>query len=291
MNQNRMDKEPAWINYVKQRIKDNKNWLCMFVGPTGSGKSLSAASVLEMLNKDFNIDMVIFSGKDLMNLINSGNYDKKKTGQVIGFEWDEAGVDLSSRNWQSATNRIVNFLLQTFRHKNFVLIFTAPYMDFIDSSTRKLFHAIFETCKINKEKQTVTVKPKQIEYNADRKKFYYHYLKVLVKGVGMVKIKRWSIPRPTKELEKSYEAKKIKFTSRLNKGIEETFDRMDGDGKIRKKLTERQQNILKCWKKGITNQTEIAKEISKIENQDVDNTIISRNERFMRDKGYRKENH
>jgi len=39
------------------------NGTLLVTGPTGSGKSLSAASVLQMLNKDFNVDMIVFSGK------------------------------------------------------------------------------------------------------------------------------------------------------------------------------------------------------------------------------------
>jgi len=284
------EEQPAWIKYIRQRIKDNKNFLGMFVGPTGSGKSLSAASVLQMLNKDFNVDMIVFSGKDLMRLINYGNYSKDKD-TVIGFEWDEAGVSLGNRQWQSITNKVINFLLQTFRHKNFVLLFTAPYMDFIDSSTRKLFHATFETTGINKQKQTVTVKPKQIQYNADKKKFYYHYLRVVIPGVGSVKKKRWKIPRPSKELEKEYETKKIDFTSKLNKEIEGTLESLGSDGRVRRKLTDRQRDIEECWKLGIKNQTKIAEHINKKRNIIIYQPQISEDERSMRNKGYLKENY
>jgi len=284
-------KEYSWINYIKQRITDNKNFLCMITGPTGSGKSLSGLSILEMLNKDFNIDMVVFSGKHLMRLINYGNYDTKKKDKVIGFLWDEAGIGLGSRQWQSITNKVINFLLQTFRHKNFVLIFTAPYMDFVDSATRKLFHAVFETTEINKQKQTVTIKPKQLQYNADKKKFYYHYLKVLIKGKGMVKIKRWAIPRPSKETEKSYEEKKIAFTTKLNKEIEGTLESLDSNGKRRRQLTDTQILIIEAWKSGIKNQTKIAEYVGKKEKKRVYQPEISENERHMKNKGYFKENY
>jgi len=271
--------QPAWIGYIKKRIKDNKNFLCMVVGPTGSGKSLTALSILEMLNDKFNIDMVVFNGKDLIKLINYGTYEKTKDN-VIGFLWDEAGVELSNRNWQSITNKIINYLLQTFRHRNFVLIFTAPYMDFVDSSTRKLFHAVFETCGINKQKQTVTIKPKQIQYNADRKKFYYHYLKVSVEDNGVVKKKRWKIHRPTPEVEKLYERKKFAFTSELNKKIEKTFDSLDDDGRKRKPMTEIQKMVKKYRDQGVKPQEEIARLVTierkeKTSQQTVSNALQS----------------
>jgi len=281
--------QPAWIGYIKQRIKNNKNFLCMVVGPTGSGKSLTALSILEMLNDKFNIDMVVFNGKDLIKLINYGTYKKTKDN-VIGFLWDEAGVELSHRNWQSITNKIINYLLQTFRHRNFVLIFTAPYMDFVDSSTRKLFHAVFETCGINKQKQTVTLKPKQIQYNADRKKFYYHYLKVSIKDHGVVKKKRWRVHRPTPETEKLYEKKKFEFTSELNKKIEKTFDSLDDDGRKRRPPTELQQLVLNCIKKGITKQEDIAEELTKLRNKKVSQQSVSVSLRLLRNKGYYPQN-
>ena len=282
-------KEYSWIKYIKKRIADNKNFLGMFVGPTGSGKSFSALSVLEMLNKEFDIDMVVFDAKSLMKLINSRKYDKKIEGNVTGFLWDEAGINLSSRQWQSITNRVINFLLQTFRHKNFVLLFTAPYMDFVDKATRKLFHAVFETAGIDKKNQTVIVKPKQLEYNADKGKFYYHYLKIIKNGKGYIKIKRWAIPRPSPEVEKEYEKKKIAFTTELNKQIEESLSTEKSlISKPKKPLTPRQQLILECWKKGIKTLKEIAKEVGKVEKKKIHIRQIYNNEKYMENKGYNK---
>ena len=157
----------SWINYIHNRIKNNKNFLATLTGKTGSGKSWSALSMGEMLDKDFNIKRIIFKAEDLMDLINNGNL---KRGSVI--IWDEAGIDLSNRNWQSNINKMLNFLLQTFRHKNFILILTVPYQDFLDASSRKLFHADIETVSIDKREKRVIVKPKLLQYNPGMKKWY-----------------------------------------------------------------------------------------------------------------------
>lgn len=202
------------VRYIHRRIKNNKNFLATITGPTGSGKSWSGLSMAELLDKNFTIDRVIFRAKDLMKLINSGDL---KPGSVI--IWDEAGIDLSNRNWQSVTNKMLNALLQTFRHKNFILFFTVPYHDFIDSASRKLFHADFETQKINKVKMEVIIKPKLLQYNSNLAKWYRKYLKVQING-AMIKIKRWAIPKPSYALIKAYEDKRAMFTKDLNKDID-----------------------------------------------------------------------
>jgi ABC-type oligopeptide transport system ATPase subunit len=212
----------SMVKYVHRRIKNNKNFLVTITGPTGSGKSWTGLSIAELLDPTFNIDRVIFKGKELMRLINTGNL---KPGSVI--LWDEAGIDLSNRNWQSVTNKMLNALLQTFRSRNFILIFTVPFSDFVDASSRKLFHADFETQRINKALQEVVIKPKLLQYNPNLKKWYRKYLKVSSNG-KMIKIKRWAVPKPSDELIKVYEAKKVLFANDLNKDIGKQLEKLEG---------------------------------------------------------------
>jgi len=205
--------ESFWISYIKGRIAKKKNFLVVLTGPVGSGKSWSALSICKQVDPTFNDQRIVTSMKQLMNLVNSGNL---KSGQAI--LWDEAGIDISNRNWQSLVNRMVNFLLQTFRHQRLILIMTVPYMDFIDASTRKLFHAEFLTQSIDYELKVVKLKPQLIQYNSRTKKFYYKYLRVRTKlGVSPVKI--WNITKPPQDLIDRYEEIKQKFTSNLNKDI------------------------------------------------------------------------
>lgn len=275
MNKMKQEIDYSWIRYINQRIKNNKNWLCIFTGPTGSGKSWSAISIANMLNPDFDICRLVFKGKKLMALINSGAYTKKG----VVFIWDEAGVDLSNRNWQSVTNKVINYLLQTFRHRNFILIFTAPYADFIDISTKKLFHAEFQTVSINKTKKTVTVKPKQIQYNSNKGKFYYHYLRIRKPGTGIIKVKKWAIPKPPKNLIKEYETKKNAFTFTLNQEIEGVLSNLDVMGKRRKPLTDKQKEDSYYDAQNLT-QREEAEKIG------ISQSAVSQRRKLRRNKGY-----
>ncbi len=179
-----------------------------------------------------------------MNLINSGTL--KKGSAIL---WDDAGPSLSSRNWQSATNKMINFLLQTFRHKNFILVFTSPYMDFIDAATRKLFHAEFTVMDINYDKQTTRIKPQLIQYNSRRQKFYYKYLRIAIPNKGVYPIKEWHIKKPTEDLLNEYEILKTQFTEKLNKDILYELDIAEEKRSPEKKLTEKQENVLKLMAK------------------------------------------
>ncbi len=279
-------KEYSWINYIKYRIKNNKNFLCAITGKTGSGKSWSALSIGEMLNDDFDIHRVVFRFKDLMRDIRSGKYEGKKG---ICFIWDEAGVDLSNRDWQSLTNKMINFLLQTFRHRNFILIFTVPYSDFLDSASRKLFHAEFQTVSINKRKKTTNLKPKLLQYNPAMKKWYAKYLKVIKPGNGVIKVERWEVPKPTQELIDTYEEKKTGFTSDLNDEIDAKLNTLDKSGSVRKTLTPLQENVVNLWKEGEFNQSRIGEKLVKSQGQISAVFMSLRNKGYLLEE-YRKEN-
>ena len=76
-------KEKHWVTYIKQRITKNKNFLGFISGETGSGKSYSSLRIAEELDTDFNVDRCVFSGLELMDLINANGLKK---GSVIVFE-------------------------------------------------------------------------------------------------------------------------------------------------------------------------------------------------------------
>jgi DNA-binding CsgD family transcriptional regulator len=179
---------------------------------------------------------------NLMNLINNGNLP---SGSAI--LWDEAGIDASNRNWQGLINKLINFLLQTFRHKRLILIMTVPYTDFLDSNTRKLFHAEILTQSIDYANKVNKTKPQLIQYNPRNRKFYYKYLRIRTE-FGTAPLKRWNITICPQWLLDSYEELKNEFTRKLNKDIEIQIR----DSKVadkRKPLTEIQEKTLMAMAK------------------------------------------
>jgi ABC-type oligopeptide transport system ATPase subunit len=255
-------KSNSWARWMCGRtMKKNQNNLIAVIGKTGSGKTLSAISICELMSKmdgvPFTIEHVVFSLRELMTLINSG---KLKRGSKIIF--DEPQVSISAREFQSEANKVFNFLISTFRHRNLTLFFCTPFETLLDKSTRKLFHARFETMSIDKNKQTCRLKPRFLEYSDFKTEPYRKQLIVVYKNnKGENKTRKlfyWDVARPNPEFEEQYEQKKLQFTNNLNKNITERLKKYDEGGNCitaerkevivkRKELTPTQLKVMKVF--------------------------------------------
>ena len=250
-------KKNSWARWMVSRtMKQNKNNLISIVGGTGSGKTLSAVSISEIMSKmdgvPFNVkEHVVFSLKELMDLINSGNLRRG-----VKIVCDEFQCSISAREFQSKANKVFNYVLSTFRHLNLTLFFCTPFETLLDKNTRKLFHARFETMSINKNNQTCRLKPRFIEYSDFKTEPYRKQMIICFKDdKGSSKSRPlfyWDIPRPSKENEAAYEKMKVNFTTRLNKNIslELSNERSLADEHIekiadRKPLTDKQDKVMR----------------------------------------------
>lgn len=258
------------IRYVHQRIKNNKNFLCVITGPTGSGKSYSALKLAEILDPTFNINRVAFKAIEFMRILST----EPEAGSVIVF--DEAGVEMNSRNWQTKINKVINYVLQTFRHRNYIVIFTSPHFGFVDKASRQLFHAHFETVSINRDEKTSLLKPKFVQVNQDSGKIYKKYLRVSSR-YGFSPINKLKLRLASKKLLADYESKKMEFTQNLNMEILEDLEESIMEPK---KLTEKQERIVELLRNKYT-AVEVSKEMN------IHLTVVYDNIRQIRKKGWK----
>ena len=63
------EKSTWLIPWVKRRIKQNRNLIGIFVGDTGSGKSLSSISLAEQIDPDFSVERIVFTVQELITLV------------------------------------------------------------------------------------------------------------------------------------------------------------------------------------------------------------------------------
>ncbi len=201
----------AHFDMIRQRVyENNQNYLAIFTGPTGSGKSYSSLAFALTLNPDFNIEeRIVFNVKDFFRLINSGELKK---GDVI--IWEELGTSTPSEEWYSKQNKAVRMVLETFRTDNLIVIFNVPYLKFIDSKIRMLMHAHYKAMGFNKKRGLGYVKPYAIDYNEYMDKIFYPTMKLKVMG-KIVKIKYLKIPRIPNKIAKRYEKVREDFLEEL----------------------------------------------------------------------------
>lgn len=272
-----MPKEGLFGGYIKQRISKNKNFLCAITGPTGSGKTYSSLKLAEVLDPNFNKDRIVFTPKEFINLLNNGDL---KSGSVIVF--DEAGVSLNNRAWQSIANNLIQYVLQTFRHKNYIVLFTAPDFSFIDKASRKLFHSYMETKGINFSKNKCILKPFMLQINQRNGEIYFKYLTAILPRVGETKIQSLSVGLPSKELVKEYEIKKQDFTRSLNEDIERKLNEKEEQEQKSQELpelTDRQEEI-----KDLLDEGHKPKEIKNLLNMSLQ--VVYEHIRAIKKKGY-----
>ena len=236
-------------SYILRRIKTNKNFLCVVTGSTGSGKSYSALREGETLDSNFDIDNVCFTPQQLMDLVNGVKKELKKGAFIL---YDEVQVTHGHLDYRSMQSKMLNYLLQTFRHRNFILFMTSPHFSYINASARKLFHCRMETIHIKPKLKLCKLKPLLLQTNQSTGKVYQKYLRVSIKGKGTFPLKSVSVRLPSKELIEAYEKKKDKFTDDLNIKITRELKEVEsGESKV-KPLTTRQQEIYNFIKQGGT---------------------------------------
>lgn len=236
-------KSHSWARWMSARtIKRNSNVLASFVGSTGSGKTWSALAVGEIvsrLNKvPFGITNVVFGLRELMELINSGTL---KRGSVIIF--DEPQASISAKDFQLVANKVFNLLVSTFRHRNYCLFFCTPFESLLDKSTRKLFHARFETLSIDRKNKVCRVKPRFLEHS-ETKTYVKQLCVSFVDKSGLKRFEKmfyWDVPKPSKELIEQYESKKLAFTTQLNLNIMTKLDAFNNSGKS---MTENNSQVI-----------------------------------------------
>lgn len=228
---------------VRDRLLNkNKNWLCVIVGQTGSGKSYSALRLAEAIDPNFNIKQIGFKAKEFMNIINSGETSR---GSIVVF--DEAGVGMSSREWYTISNKMLGFILQTFRRDNIGVIFTVPSFSFIDSQARQLIHNFIQTMGINYQAKTCITKLHRVETNPRFGKVYMKYYRYF-DGEIIKKVHPFYIGMPSKKLIEDYEEIKGKFADKLKKEVGAAI-KLYEDWEYRKTLYKKlKQTIFKCHK-------------------------------------------
>lgn len=227
-----------FLSMIYNRLyKYNQNFIAIVVGGTGTGKSYLAIRLAEIIDPEFNIDYIVFNGKQFQELLNSG---KLKRGNII--VWDEAGVGMASREAMTKENRLIGKIAQTFRHQNLGLIFTVPDIGFVDMQIRKLAHVLLKPMKIDRYKKKVIVHVTKLQHNEKLKKTYLKPPRFIHDG-KIITVDKLLISMPSKKIRRDYEDKKHAFTKELNKSA--IYEKLDTEIKNVNTLMIAEEVVLK----------------------------------------------
>jgi len=258
-------------------VRNNKNFLCAFTGPTGSGKSWSCLRFCELwyerkFNQPFPKENICFHTHDVMERLVHGNL---KRGELLILE--EAGTSMGSLDFQNKISKLFNYILQTFRSRNLGLVLNLPYVSMLNKQTRMLLHMKFQTIEIDKQKKKCWLKPLMIQINQMTRKDYNKFPRAIMDGVS-VPIQQIGFSQPSDRLIEEYEDKKHEFVSSISKDVLNDMRRIQSEK--RKPLTEKQEKIVNCWKEGMSVQKEIAAKIGRPASD------VCLNIGYMKRKGY-----
>lgn len=214
----------ALIRRIHNRLHgQNKNWLCVICGDTGSGKTYTSIRIAMTLNTTFDVGThLVFTASEFMSLLNSGMLRK---GDIIVF--DEAGVGMSSRSWMTVQNKVLGSVLQTFRHLNLGVIFTVPNLSFIDVQARRLFHNYFETLYIDHERQNAYLKVYDIKHNSMMGKTFYIKPRFTDESGRTTSVEYLGVPNIPSLVSELYERRKQAYTRILNEKAEKSIRRAE----------------------------------------------------------------
>lgn len=212
----------VFVEFIQRRLhQTNNSFNCAIVGTTGSGKSYSSLSLAEQIDPNFDVNKnVLFKVEEFLRMINR---KKLKRGSAIIF--DEAGVALGSRNWQSIYNKAIGLVLQTCRSRGYFICLNVPSYKFLDVQARDLVHGIFNIMKINYAQEVAIMKPLMTQFNPQSGKVYTKYLRTRMKGGKITPVKRILVKKPSEEVIKVYEELKYNFQTELYKDLEQQIER------------------------------------------------------------------
>lgn len=183
------------------------------VGDTGSGKTVSTITKSYLLNKKrFDERSYCNSAKDFIQAID----DSKKGDALI---WDECGVSLSSRKWNTIPNILIGETLQTYRHNKLCVFFVLPDLSFIDVQARKLMNAFVET------KRYTTTESINWTYkliiNRRTGDIYFPHFRTSIRGevvnIPRIHLAKNIVDKVPKKIMKAITNKEIEFKSKLRK--------------------------------------------------------------------------
>lgn len=212
------------LNYIKQRTYNSpKNTIIVIVGEPGSGKSNAGVKILEKLNpmlfeRNTPIEAlkkrVSFTPEGFSECVDNGT----KKGDVIIY--DEPQISYNSRDFMSNTNKLLNKILTTYRHRQLITIFCTPSLSYIDAQARKLVTLFVEMKDMQQKKGYAMAKVYKFKYNGLMDEYMPNKIRFVDNADGCLKeISDVYFGRLSPEIEEAYKTISFEFKRGVVKDV------------------------------------------------------------------------
>lgn len=206
-------RETIW----RPAARENDWRVFVIVGREGSGKSLTAASILRACDPTFTVENAHFEPVPFL----------KDIGRELGRPGvaamsDESGVAFGNRTWHDRSQVEANQYLQTARDHNRIVGLTAPRLEEIDKQLRGRIHLVLETQQMRKG-EWVEVKWKMVDPSRTGESQIYKKYPRLERGGRREKVTRVRVGPPPAELAEPYQEKKAAWKQDLKDRVVEQF--------------------------------------------------------------------
>lgn len=217
----------TWIAYFRTLFNRNRDVQCAVIGPTGTGKTLSAICIAlmtmyewtednitnptpEMLQqmRDFVDNNILFEAQELFKIV------KNKYRKGTCFVVEEIGVSMDNTQFHTKIARHLKYVLQTIRHRCYGIFYTVPILNSSQKQSRALMPIIIRTAWVDNAEKKCYVIPRLFPVNpitGDLLSDDGYLLGEKRRG----RIRSWGIPMLPKEIIERYEERKTKFTTAL----------------------------------------------------------------------------
>lgn len=205
-------------NFVYRKVFNDiwyrkKNASFIVAGATGSGKSSLALRMAEDLDKTFSVERVVYSAEDFLKLIAMG--DSKgmlNVGSAILFDEISHDEGADSRSSLSKTNKTMASLSTIYRAKRLIVFFVAPNLNQIDNRVRAVsITGLLQMKSIDYKREKSFAEFFWSVQNSRSGEVYYKRPRLLKANNQWITCSGVWFNRPSKELEASYEKKKMEF--------------------------------------------------------------------------------
>jgi hypothetical protein len=192
--------------------EQNENFMGLFIGMPGKGKTWAAVRLAEQLDDTFDVERICVTYEEFLNVLQSlaVAWDNKEdvAGRVVIF--DEFQRTAGARKFMSSINQAINDVLHTFRYLNLIVIFTTPHLSFIDINSRAVMH--FQVT-MKEKRSSMGLSRGELSFSEIKNDPWnpsdklYHFAPRMFSTDGAMKVKNIWFEKPSKRMQRLVEDK------------------------------------------------------------------------------------